>query len=218
VPAPLPTRIRLCLLCLLLACTALPSAATVLTDTCPTDPQQWVCFGVIEVQGPSSTTRVLNYKNREMLVESEQSGKIWRWLTTHKGTFIDHLDERDDMRHLPPTFLSKTLGPIFMTLTLAYPDGPGSVPDEPVSRTIRIDRNNTASVSTSRGVDGDIRFAIRIDGDDIAPVKGSYHAGVLPPLPGSFDLRGWYRTPVAGLPGPAPPMPEPAPARLELLR
>ena len=217
-PSSLPARIRLFLLCLLLACTALPSAATVLIDTCPTDPQQWVCFAVIEVQGPRSTTRVLNYKNREMLVEVEQPGKIWRRITTQKGTVVDHPVESDGTRHFPPMFLSQALGPIFMTLPLAYPDGPGSVPDEPVTRTIRIDRNNTATVSTSRGVDREIHFDISIVGDDIAPVKGSYHAGSLPSLPGDFDLRGWYREPVPGRPGQTPRMPEPAPERLELLR
>lgn len=204
--------------CLLIPCVTLPSAATVLVDTCPTQPQQWVCFGYIESHGPLSVTRIFNYKNQEMLVESEQSGKRWRSIKTRQGSFVDHLEENELPNHSPSTFLGQALGPIFLTLPLAYPDGPGSVPAKPETRNIRIDSRNTATVTTSRQADGGIRFDIRIVGDEIPPVKGTYRAGLLPALPGDFDLRGWYRAPIPGLPEQTRRTPEPAPDRLELLR
>jgi len=220
---PLPLRVRahlsrLFLSCLFMACIALPSAATVLIDTCSTRPQEWVCFGYIELHGPLSITRIFRYKNLEMLVESEQRGEQWRLINTRKGIFVDHLEKSDSPSHFPPTFLSQALGPIFLTLPLAYPDGPESVPGKPVTRTIQIDRNNTVTVTTSRGVDGEIRFDIQMVGGDIPSVKGSYHAGSLPALSGDFDMRGWYRAPIPALPGQTPRTPEPAPERLELLR
>jgi len=218
---PLRIRVhiaRFVLSCLFVACMVLPSTATVLIDTCPTDPQQWVCFGYIEMQGPSTTTKIYNYGNRETLVEKEQSGKRWRLITTQKGTFVDHLEKSDIPSHFPTMFLSNAMGPFFMAIPLLYPDGPRSVPSKPTTRTVRIDRNNTATVSTSRGADGEIRFDISIQGDDIPPVKGNYYAGSLPELPRDFDLSGWYTRLIPNLPGQTPRTPEPAPKRLEMLR
>lgn len=204
--------------CLLIACMTLPSAATVLINTCPTRPQQWVCFGYIESHGPLSTTRIFQYKNLEMLVESEQAGKRWRSINTRKGNFVDNLEGPDSPGHSPFTILNQALAPIFLTLPLAYPDGPGSVPAALETRTVRIDHRNTATVITSREAGGGIRFDIRIVGDEVAPVKGIYRAGLLPALPGDFDLHGWYQVPIPGLPGQPPRTREPAPERLELLR
>lgn len=203
--------------CLLFACMALPSAATILVDTGPTRPQQWVCFGYIESRGPLSSTRIFNYQNREMLVETELGGEQWRSIRTRKGSFVDRLDS-ESANDSSSTFLSQALGPIFLTLPLAYPDGPGSVPDHLETRTVRIDHRNTATVITSRESNGQIRFDIRIVGDEIPPVKGVYRAGLLPALPGDFDLRGWYHAPAPVVPGQPPRTPEPAPERLELLR
>lgn len=196
---------------------ALPSAATILVDTCPTHPQQWVCFGYIESRGPLSSTRIFNYQNQEMLVETELGGEQWRSIKTRKGSFVDRLDS-ESASDSSSTFLSQALGPIFLALPLAYPDGPGSVPDHLETRTVRIDHRNTATVITSRESNGQIRFDIRIVGDEIPPVKGVYRAGLLPALPGDFDLRGWYRAPFPVVPGQPPRTPEPAPERLELLR
>ncbi len=141
----------------------------------------------------------------------------WRSIKTRKGSFVDRWDS-ESASDSSSTFLSQALGPIFLALPLAYPDGPGSVPDHLETRTVRINHRNTATVITSRESNGEIRFDIRIVGDAIPQIKGVYRAGLLPALPGDFDLRGWYHAPFPRVPGQPPRTPEPAPERLELLR
>jgi hypothetical protein len=202
---------------LLLLCAAPPVLATVLIDACPGPPLQWLCYGYLEIRAPQSITRIFSYDNRETLVETERAGRLRRLIRTGQGNFADQLEDDGTVSSYPLDSWSEVLGPVFAVLPLAYPDGPQSVPVEPRTQTISIDHNNTAILSASRGGDGEIRFHIRIIGEDIAPVEGSYRAGLLPALPGDFNLRGWYRIAPSWLKT-APARPEPAPERLEQLR
>jgi hypothetical protein len=85
-------------------------------------------------------------------------------------------------------------------------------------RRLQVEKDTTATVTTSRDGNGTIRF--RIAGDRLGRFEGSYRSGLQPALPGDVDMRGWYRA-LAGpwRIGEPPPAPEPAPGeRLEQLR
>ena len=212
---PVPVRVVRSLPLLLAMALPVTATATVLTGDCSTRETRWLCAGHIEVHSPHRTLRIFSYQNRETLVESEERGDHWRLIMTRKGSFVDRPVDADSASRYSPAGWGKVQAPIFLTLPIAFPDGPESVPAEPVTQTVRIDNNNTGTVTTSRGADGAIRFKIRIVGEDFAPIEGSYRDGLLPPLPGDFDLRGWHRIPDAWFEKTAP---TPAPDRLEQLR
>lgn len=214
---PVPIRVRM-FTTLLVACSALPAAAMPEMDgACGKRPVQWGCIGHIEMRTPQATLKVSGYENREMLVELEQGGERRRLLALPEKGFVDREDDIRAGKH-PFAFWVYALAPVFMTLPKMFPDGPESVPLTPVTRTLPVESNTRATVTASRGTDGAIRF--RIEGERMGgPFEGSYRSGLMPPLPGDFDMRGWYHAPGPSRIGEPPPGPVPAPGeRLEQLR
>ena len=197
---------------------ALPAAAMPDMDgACAKRPMQWGCIGHVEMRSPQSMLKVAGYENHEMLVELEQDGVRRRLLVVGKDSFVDRRDDIVAGKH-PFAFWGYALAPVLITLPTLFPDGPDSVPVEPLTRTIQVESNTTATVTASRDADGAIRF--RMAGDRFGRFEGSYRSGLLPALPGDFDMRGWYRAPPSPSRfGEPPPAPEPAPGeRLEQLR
>jgi len=102
-------------------------------------------------------------------------------------------------------------------LQQAFPAGPLSVPAAPVSHQVEIEFKKRSHVTAWRLVDGEIRYRIVTPSEP--SLEGSYRAGLLPELPGDFDLRGWYIAPSPQRLGAPPQAPQPAPVeRLEQLR
>ena len=205
----------LALSCLFLALPAL--AWPDMDGACAKQPVQWGCLGHVELRSDKATLVVTGFTNHEMLVEIAQQGSKDRLLITRKGEFVDRLVDGENGPRHPFAFWGYALAPLFMTLPVLYPDGPGSVPLAATTRTLKVETNTEATVTTWGGADGEVRF--RITSDRMPSAEGSYRSQLQPPLPGDFSLRGWYRptgpTPI----GQPEPTQEPAPAeRLEQLR
>jgi len=197
---------------------ALPAAAMPDIDgACAKRPVQWGCIGHVEMRLPQARIKVTGYENREVLVEFEQDGVRRRLLIMDKGDFVDRRDDIVADKH-PFAFWGYALSPVMMTLPTLFPDGPDSVPLEPLTRTLQVEKDTTATVTASRDDDGAIRF--RIVDNRLGRIEGSYRSGLQPALPGDFDMRGWYRAPPSpSRIGEPLPTPEPAPGeRLEQLR
>jgi len=184
---------------------------------CAERPVQWGCIGHVEMRLPQARFKVTGYENSEVLVELEQDGVRRRLLIMDRGDFVDRRDDIVSGKH-PFAFWGYALSPVLMTLPRLFPDGPDSVPPEPLTRTLQVEKDTTATVTASRDDVGTIRF--RIVDNRLDQIEGSYRPGLQPALPGDFDMCGWYRA----VPGPSrigepPPMPVPAPGeRLEQLR
>lgn len=211
---PSPLRVRTCFL-VVLPSMALPAAALDM-KACAERPVQWGCIGHVEMRSAKARVEMTGCEKREVLMEVEQEGVRRRMLVTNKGAFVAPGDDIGANRGAY-AFWGYALAPVLMVLPMLFPDGPDSVPVEPLTRTIQVESNTTATVTASRGADGAIRF--RMAGDRFGRFEGSYRSGLRPALPGDFDMRGWYHAPGPSRIGEPPPAPEPAPGeRLEQLR
>lgn len=207
----MPAPVRLFTLAILGV--ALPASALPEIDgACSAQPMQWGCVGQLDVRSKESAVRMSGYRNKEILVELDSGGKRQRLLVRGGVAIIDTRPTGHEF-----DFWGYAFAIPLAALQRAFPAGPLSVPAAPVSHQVEIEFKKRSHVTAWRLVDGEIRYRIVTPSEP--SLEGSYRAGLLPELPGDFDLRGWYIAPSPQRLGAPPQAPQPAPVeRLEQLR
>jgi hypothetical protein len=155
---------------------------------------------MVEIRVGGVAYRISRYANSEMLADIDAGSSRKRYLVAQpSGTewyFGLSPHEVSAPAANPFAFFDYAFALPVAALRLAFPDGPSSIPEVAVQRSVVVEAN-PVTIRASKRTTGDIEFRVELGA--VGAIEGQLHPALVKPMEEGFSLAGWQRKAGPGL-------------------